>query len=600
MKAILNIKKWFKSQLIKNKIIIIYTPLIIIPICIIVFLTNSIYSNSAIEKTKKSIEDNSKLIIKHMEIVLNNTESAANMLFVNINIGYRQLEDEPIGNVKDLKLRNELNTQLSFVLNMFPDIESAAFIDVNGNIYDTDNRLEKNQELIFKSPFIKMFNKSEPLFQWYPIQKRNYLILDENMPVVTFVKRILETDTQDTLGILILNIKESTLSSIYKNVGPLKKGDFFIADRIGTVVSTNPLNDDIKKVSNSDLLIPVLEGKNLTNVVNIKGKEMLVTSYPIKTMGLFLVSVNDMNDIVAENRKLTMYILFVGLMCLLLAVLGANFLSRLIINPILKLKNDMLKINTGNLDIYCNVDSDDEIGLLAAGFNKMIEKIKELLNGIKLEQKKKREYELALIQAQTKPHFLYNTLDLIYVLCSMGRGEEAKETTKSLADFYRITLSNGKEIVTIEEEIKNVRSYLIIQRKRYSEVFDFSIQVDNSILNYKIPKLTIQPLVENSIYHGLKPKNEFGRIHIEGYILDGVIKIKVVDDGLGIKNDKLAKILNRNDETEINGKSFGLRSVDERIKLYYGHEYGINIESTPAKGTEVTFTIPATEEENYV
>jgi two-component system sensor histidine kinase YesM len=211
-----------------------------------------------------------------------------------------------------------------------------------------------------------------------------------------------------------------------------------------------------------------------------------------------------MSELTAENQKITLLILAIGVICFIFAVFGAGGLSKLISNPIIHLSNSMKRFSEGNLNVVLEVNSKDEMGLLASGFNTMNRTSSSLLNNIKLEQKKKREYELALIQAQIKPHFLYNTLDVIYALSELGRVKDVQKTTKALADFYRVTLSKGRDIITIEEEMRNVRDYLSIQQIRYSDVFNYTMEVENAVLPHSILKLTLQPLVENAIYHGLK------------------------------------------------------------------------------------------------
>jgi two-component system sensor histidine kinase YesM len=252
----------------------------------------------------------------------------------------------------------------------------------------------------------------------------------------------------------------------------------------------------------------------------------------------------------------------------------------------------MRRVKEGDLNAIAHIHTSDEIGLLASVFNSMINRIKELLLQVELDQIKKKEIELALIHSQIKPHFLYNTLDLIYVLNDMNLQHEARDTTKALADFYRVALSKGSEIITIGEEIKNACDYLAIQNVRYSDIFDYGMEIDKDILHCEIPKLTLQPILENAIYHGLKLKGSKGHIQIRGFKEEKRIIIHIADDGVGIQQN--AQIHNLKQFTE-NGKptSFGLFSVHERIRLYFGIEYGITIKSQEGMGTTITVCIPA-------
>jgi two-component system sensor histidine kinase YesM len=328
---------------------------------------------------------------------------------------------------------------------------------------------------------------------------------------------------------------------------------------------------------------------SIQKTIRIDKEETLITLTPIEKMKWRLVNQTNLLQLTSETRKLSYISLWIGLICLAIALLGGSMLSNVIAKPIVILTKKMQKVKEGNLNIQYDVNSTDEIGMLASGFNSMLERIRSLLDKVNLEQRKKREFELALIQAQIKPHFLYNTLDLIYIFSDTGRNIEAKNTTKNLADFYRIALSKGKEIITVEEELKNVENYLAIQRVRYSDIFDYEIKAGEDVLGYEIPKLTIQPLVENSIYHGLKLKGSFGKLLIESYVQDNDVIIKITDDGVGISKEKLKKITDNNHESK---ESFGLPSVNERIKLYFGEEYSLKIDSVMGEWTTATIRIP--------
>ncbi|WP_136608647.1 sensor histidine kinase [Paenibacillus dokdonensis] len=204
---------------------------------------------------------------------------------------------------------------------------------------------------------------------------------------------------------------------------------------------------------------------------------MLLTAMPFSHADWKLVDEISLADLTRETAKVSRIILLVGSLCLLLALLGAIILSGVIAAPIMSLAKHMNRIRDENIDRPVEVRSRDEVGMLGAGLNMMLGRVNDLIVKVREEQQQKREYELALIQEQIKPHFFYNTLDLIYVLCKTGENEEAGKATKALADFYRVALSNGKEIITVREELQNLQSYLYIQSARYSDLFDFRINV---------------------------------------------------------------------------------------------------------------------------
>ena len=255
----------------------------------------------------------------------------------------------------------------------------------------------------------------------------------------------------------------------------------------------------------------------------------------------------------------------------------------------------MKEIQSGNMKLRANFTAKDEIGMLGAGFNNLMDKINELLEQIYTDQKLKRESEFKLLQSQIKPHFLYNTIETIISFIKLDLKDKAMTAAKNLAGFYRISLSKGDDIITIDDEIRLIENYLAIQKLRYVEYLDYSVEADEEILQFRIPKLTLQPLVENSIYHGLKQKSGKGMLKIKGYFEDGTVKIEVFDDGVGMDEESIARVLDRSANAQ-KKSDFGVYSVDSRIKLLYGELYGISIESRVGEYTKVTVTIPAVRE----
>ncbi|MDU0202197.1 sensor histidine kinase [Paenibacillus sp. MAH-36] len=587
---------WFRNQRIRYKIIIIYFPLIFIPLFILGFVSNHVYTGAIVKKTVKNVSDNSSLIITRIMGMLTNVESCANMLTINLNKVI--VEDPQTQGVQEtsLQMYTQITNQLSFALLVFPDVQSAAFIDTSNRVFGSHLLMERNMEEITSSEMLKQIDASSGNNIWFPMQQRSYLTKASDETVVTLGKRIVNIYTGQKLGLLILNVKESSLSSIYQKIGSIQDGRYFITDETGLVVSSQNSEDVLHEVEDPALKQWISSGTHKSDLASFQNGKTLVVSSDVPSFGWKLISMAPLESLTADTRKITLLIVLIGFICLLFALLGAGMLSQFIAKPIMGLTKHMKKVNEGTLDQEFQVDSADEIGLLASGFNAMIRRIQELLTNVNYEQKKKREYELALIQAQIKPHFLYNTLDVIYTLSEMGRARDVQRTTKALADFYRVALSKGLETISIEEEIRNVKDYLSIQRIRYSEVFTFEFDIHNEVVSGLIPKLTIQPLVENAIYHGLKTKGTIGLLKVTGINMDGKIKIVVSDNGVGMQPERLEALLSRpKDPQEAIG--YGLRNVNDRIQLYFGDDYGLQITSEPGHGTEVTLWLPFQSEE---
>lgn len=587
---------WFRNQRIRYKIIMIYFPLIFVPLFVLGFVSNQVYTNAIVKKTIKNVSDNSSLIITRITGMLTNVESCANMLTINLN---KLIVEDPQSQgaaETSLQMYTQITNQLSFAMLVFPDVQSAAFIDANGRVFGSNLLMERNRELIASSDMLKQVDASSGNNIWFPMQQRNYLTPDSREIVMTLGKRIVNIYTGQKLGMLVLNIKESSLSGIYQKIGSIQDGNYFIVNERGVVISSQHPKDLLQEVADPTMKNWITSSEDSSDVTSFQHEKTLVVSSDVPSFGWKLISMAPLESLTADTRKITVLIVLIGLICLFFALLGAGMLSQFIAKPIMGLTKHMKKVKEGNLDIEFQVNSEDEIGLLASGFNAMIRRVQELLTNINFEQKKKREYELALIQAQIKPHFLYNTLDVIYTLSEMGRARDVQRTTKALADFYRAALSKGRETITIEEEVRNVKDYLSIQRIRYSDVFTFEFDIRGEVLGGLIPKLTIQPLVENAIYHGLKTKGSLGLLKVTGEIVEGKIKIIVSDDGVGMLPERLEALVKKPESPE-QAVGYGLRNVNDRIQLYFGDDYGLQIESQLGQGTEVTLWLPFQSEE---
>lgn len=297
------------------------------------------------------------------------------------------------------------------------------------------------------------------------------------------------------------------------------------------------------------------------------------------------------------NEQVQAFIFFYAVIAVFLvafATIVTGFVLNSITGPVNKLCDATKQIAGGDFSTRVAIEGKDEIATLAESVNDMSEHLEELVRQIKEDERKMRYAELRLLQEQINPHFLYNTLDTIVWLVEGNDSEKAVNMVVSLSEFFRIVLSKGKEIITIKEEEQHIRSYLEIQQVRYQDILDYDIQIEPEIYPYEILKLTLQPLVENALYHGIKTKRAKGMILVTGKMEDDKIYFDVKDNGVGMNEAELAslrsKILKPCKETD---SGFGLANVNERIRMNFGLEYGITIHSKQGEGTLVQVVIPA-------
>jgi len=340
----------------------------------------------------------------------------------------------------------------------------------------------------------------------------------------------------------------------------------------------------------------VAENEKVLN--DIRGVSAVVED---STQEYMLFEVNQAEEEYKENKarfaRLSMLYLI-----LLPLVIGFSFAAAWVISasiylPIKKLHDVTSTITRNDLQALMNNTNVDEITELGMSFNIMIGKIRQLLASKIKEQENLKKAELKALQAQINPHFLYNTLDTIVWMAQANKTSEVIDIVKALSNFFRIALSKGEDWITIEQEIEHIRCYLTIQKLRYKDILDYKIEVDDGVLSGTILKLTLQPLVENALYHGIKNKRNGGTITVRARCAapDQVL-LEIIDDGVGFSPYKLGKIQaaldNDSDGFSFSESGFGLANVHRRIQLYYGKQYGLCVQSKYQEGTHITVTIP--------
>jgi two-component system sensor histidine kinase YesM len=283
------------------------------------------------------------------------------------------------------------------------------------------------------------------------------------------------------------------------------------------------------------------------------------------------------------------------------SVISAWAISRSIYLPIQRLHDVTTTITKNDLQALVNRDNVDEITELGMSFNIMIGRIRELVAAKVKEQENLQKAELRALQAQINPHFLYNTLDTIIWMAEAQKTEHVIEIVSALSNFFRLSLSKGKDWITIGEELERTRSYLTIQKMRYRDIMDFRIEADEEVLNNTILKLILQPLVENALYHGIKNKRGGGMIVVRArQNSEKEILLEVEDNGIGLTPDRLQELRAELDDDagEMKMESgFAIGNVNMRIRLYYGRQYGLSIRSESNVGTCATLVIPAISDE---
>ena len=415
------------------------------------------------------------------------------------------------------------------------------------------------------------------------VTNRSYSIDD----VFSLAKAVQDPETGEVLGVILLDIRHDIIQSSINGVTIGEKGFVFVMDQEDNIVYT-PVNGIVYRVNPK--WVKAMEPMS----VQIQGGSYQIRSELSPYTGWRTVGVFSMDEVMSSVNTIV-YILFTCVIISLVLVVIVSFkFSRTLTNPIFKLKRLMKQAESGDLTVRFNFQHNDEIGELGQSFNHMIARIDQLIQMVYVEQENKRTAEMKSLQEQIKPHFLYNTLDTISWMARDYDAEDIVRLVDALTNMFRIGLSHGKDIITVKEEITHVSNYLYIQKIRYKDKLNYVIHVDESLYAIEVPKLILQPLVENAIYHGVKAKRGGGTITITGVPEGENLVFTVQDDGAGMLQEKVEELNRRMSERSVldEKKSFGLFYIRERIQLCYGKGYGVHVESTLGEGTRVTITLP--------
>ena len=330
---------------------------------------------------------------------------------------------------------------------------------------------------------------------------------------------------------------------------------------------------------------------------NIYVLTSLIQEYMYDYLYFEAVQLNEMQNEIQIQLIIEIAVILLLVACAVAFLAGyTSRITKSVSVPVEKLGKRIKDIGGGDLTVKEPVQSDIyEIKDLSVGMENMVARMDNLMKEAKDKQESLRKAELALLQAQINPHFLYNTLDTIIWLIEAGKSDDAVEMVANLSSFFRSSLSNGEDIISLGDEEKQVISYLQIQQVRYKDILTFSVDIDPDIKGVRMPKLTLQPLVENALYHGVKLKRAAGHISVTGRLDGEDIVLTVTDDGAGMTEERLIQIRQSLESKERVG--FGLTTVHERLQLFFGDRYGLSVESREGEGTTVTARIPASKEE---
>ena len=542
----------------------------------IYYQTSSVAIRQTTEQnTRKTIQQSGQFITSYLQKVKQTTSSLAENEKIKT---YAQTPSQ--------ENAEQLRQLFATILKTDSDLVSAILVTKDGNLISTD------PELTMKTSADMMKEK------WYqdaihkgamPIltpARRTVSHTTGEKWVISIMQEVVDKDGKN-LGVVRLDIGYKTLEAYLDQLQLGKEGFTFIVDANHDFVY-HPKKAVYSSHAEMKAMAPYLSVKN----GYVKSKQAYVSQYQIPNSGWTLIGVSSMEQLHAVQTQILWSFIGTGLFALGVCLIGIWFVLRLWIKPLRDLQATILKVGSGHSDLRANETGSPELVDLARQFNIMLDRIDQLMIAVKEEEQNVRRYELQALSSQINPHFLYNTLDTIVWMAEFNDSKRVVEVTKSLAKYFRLALNQGHEQISLKDEIDHVRQYLFIQKQRYGEKLQYEIKELKQYDDYKIPKLILQPLVENAIYHGIKEMNRQGRIRVSVSENDTQLIVSIYDNGRGFVASETTNA------TLVRLGGVGLKNVNQRLQLQFGKSYHMEIKSEENTYTEIRLYFPRANKTN--
>lgn len=542
----------------------------------IYYQTSSVAIRQTTEQnTRKTIQQSGQFITSYLQKVKQTTSSLAENEKIKT---YAQTPSQ--------ENAEQLRQLFATILKTDSDLVSAILVTKDGNLISTD------PELTMKTSADMMKEK------WYqdaihkgamPIltpARRTVSHTTGEKWVISIMQEVVDKDGKN-LGVVRLDVGYKTLEAYLDQLQLGKEGFTFIVDANHDFVY-HPKKEVYSSHAEMKAMAPYLSVKN----GYVKSKQAYVSQYQIPNSGWTLIGVSSMEQLHAVQTQILWSFIGTGLFALGVCLIGIWFVLRLWIKPLRDLQATILKVGSGHSDLRANETGSPELVDLARQFNIMLDRIDQLMIAVKEEEQNVRRYELQALSSQINPHFLYNTLDTIVWMAEFNDSKRVVAVTKSLAKYFRLALNQGHEQISLKDEIDHVRQYLFIQKQRYGEKLQYEIKELKQYDGYKIPKLILQPLVENAIYHGIKEMNRQGMIRVSVSKNDTQLIVSIYDNGRGFVASETTNA------TLVRLGGVGLKNVNQRLQLQFGKSYHMEIKSEENTYTEIRLYFPRANKTN--
>lgn len=595
-------KKWILNLSFQRKLLLSFVILSCIPILLLGITTYRLYTHFIINMTERSSIDTINLVCNDIDSLLKDTWNLCDMLTDDIKIQkYLRIDFPSISSQYSNDLTGSM--ELASISTYRKDIFGVYVLGENGGRYKSNYYSFKPDDFRQSSWYNQIITAPHPI--WFPPHEGSFIVRSSiEDRFITVGLPVTNKATGQINGIVAADIREDTITERIRN--SLSNGIIYIIDPQGNILFQSHMENNFRfPIELSPQLtkqIIDVTAKSPNESVVVSDKDYLVVSRVLESSGWRIAGVMNRDFLAQDNRNITKIVTLLLLFIAFSALYVSMLISQTVYKPIQMLCDAMEAVENSDFSVRFSLPYNDELGRLGQSFNHMLSKIQQLIDQIYTEQKKLRTSELRALQAQIQPHFLYNSLDSIIWLLRMKKNEDAEKMLIELSSLFKIALSKGNEVISIQDEVKHISSYLFISNMIYSKKFTYSIECDPSLYEYKTLKLLLQPLAENAILHAVPLPNERVHIHVSIFEKKSCLVLSVQDISTGIppaKLKQLNELLLSSQQPGNQTSGYGLYNVNERIHILFGENFGLSIHSEENFGTEIIIKIPKIKRGDY-
>jgi len=588
----------------KQKLVLTYIVFIVLPMSVLGLGAYRLYSDAMEKKVSDFVQQVAVSTASNIEMYIRELDQFTLMPYYNRELQDMLTDGKLLDPLQSIEVKETIEKNFSFWQSQRESVENITYFSRPGagqrRVYSIGHANVKIEE----TQWYRAFGRSDEIMTHLSLhQPQGMGFVQNNEPnkVFSLIRKIYYPSTiLETAGYFQVDFTLEDIARIMNSVNREKNGSFFLIDREEQVVfASDPVDEQLM-----NRVHDLQENSQSPQIVRMDNQNTIVVRHPVGKMDWTVVGYVPVSQIVSGITYVRNSMILIGLVCMVLAIIITTGISYQITKPIYKLISLIKRVETEDFQIQYDNPPRNEIGQLIRSFIRMSRRLDETIRNLYQAEIVRKESELRTLKSQINPHFLFNTLETIKMKAEIDEADATVDMITALGKLVKSSVHPGNDFITFREEREYLLNYFYIQENRYGTRFDITIHVDEELIDLYIPKLLIQPLVENAFYHGLEMKQGKGKLSVTIMQEENHVKVIIADDGLGIPLEQLQQIRHKLSmgtlKPTYDDKSIGLTNVAARIQLYFGSPYSMEIESRFGLGTEIVLLLPRIKSESEV